>query len=333
MMVSPEVLIVDVGHGNCAVVIDETAVVVVDAPAGGTLADTLAAHGVKVVDAVLVSHSDEDHIAGLVTLLLDAEIEVGRVFLNPDAMKDTEAWRDLRTALAYARTRYGCVVITMLTSEINGLGLLPKTCATLEVMAPNPIVAVSGPGGADLADRRLVANTMSAVVRIGAMGGPTVLLSGDLDAVGLANIKESGVDVRADVLVFPHHGGLAGSRMTAFTKELCELVRPSVVVFSIGRNRHSNPRPEVVSAVRAAVPGCRIVCTQLSKHCATAPPVSAPSHLFDRPAKGRAERTCCGGTLVLSLAPPHGFSADFLAGHETFIATHAPSALCKHDLS
>jgi len=37
-----------------------------------------------------------------------------------------------------------------------------------------------------------------------------------------------------------------------FSKELCELVDPDLILFSNSRNRHNNPIPDVISGVRAS---------------------------------------------------------------------------------
>ena len=60
-MPEPSVSVLDVGHGNCAVVLDDRTVVV-DAGPGATLLEFLQNEGVTEVEVVLISHADEDHI-------------------------------------------------------------------------------------------------------------------------------------------------------------------------------------------------------------------------------------------------------------------------------
>ena len=59
-MTEPTVSILDVGHGNCAVLIDDK-VVVIDAGPGTTLLDFLEKEGIKEVGVVLISHADEEN--------------------------------------------------------------------------------------------------------------------------------------------------------------------------------------------------------------------------------------------------------------------------------
>ncbi len=85
MMRLPELIILDVGHGNCAILQDSNAVTVIDCPQRSMLVDTLERLGIETIDHILISHSDLDHAGGLTTLL--DEITVRNVYINPDANK------------------------------------------------------------------------------------------------------------------------------------------------------------------------------------------------------------------------------------------------------
>ncbi len=103
-------------------------------------------------------------------------------------------------------------------------------------------------------------------------------------------------------MVFPHHGGRSAEYdVVAFTATLCKLTKPSTVIFSIGRNKHFNPRPEVVQTVRSIIPDVRIACTQLSRNCANDLPKNKLKHLLSFFAKGKANRECCAGTFIIKL--------------------------------
>ncbi|SRR6266487_312414 len=81
----PELLILDVGHGNCAILRDTMAVTVIDCGYDGvTLIQTLDRLGIEAVDHVLISHADIDHIGGLVPLI--KEIPVHNVYMNADGI-------------------------------------------------------------------------------------------------------------------------------------------------------------------------------------------------------------------------------------------------------
>jgi competence protein ComEC len=89
-------------------------------------------------------------------------------------------------------------------------------------------------------------NDRSCVLKVSAPGG-RLLLPGDLEAEGERLLLESGADLRAEVLVAPHHGSASSS-----TAAFVAAVAPREVLFSAGhRNRWGFPRAEVVARYRA----------------------------------------------------------------------------------
>jgi hypothetical protein len=176
--------------------------------------------------------------------------------------------------------------------------------------------------------RKLTSNSMSAVLRIVRGKTPMVLLPGDLDGVGLDNSLDNNSDVSAQV-VFPHHGGGAGSsNLSSFATSFCRACRAESLIFSIGRGRYDTPRPEIVSAARAEIPHVRILCTQLSEHCASRLPATRPAHIGEGVSKGKEFRRCCAGTITLTLAEKKPSILPIFEVHRDFIAQSAPSALC-----
>lgn len=318
--------ILDVGHGNCAVLEDRAGVLVIDAPLRETLLEFLAAHDVKIIDVVLISHADDDHVGGLVNLLACGHFQIKSVHLNPDAIRRTVAWRRLLTALAVAHKTGATRVIATLNTEIPGEIVQGRVRVT--ILAPTPAMVLAGPGG-QLNGRTLSANTLSAVVRVAYGDQLYALLTGDLDATGLGFLLDEPIErLRTRLLVFPHHGGHAGTNdLFQFARSLCEAVRPQTVIFSIGRGTHETPQPEVVAGVLAAISGVHIACTQLSSRCADSVPDPEPDHLTDEPAQGRLQNACCAGTVVIELRD--GQYRPTLDTHRRFVEAHAPTALCR----
>src|SRR6266700_7782319 len=100
MMHLPELIILDVGHGNSAILQDTNAVTVIDCPPPSTLVDTLERLGIDTIDHILISHSGLDHSGGLPTLL--DEITVRNVYINLVAFNNCQSWVDIRRALVLA---------------------------------------------------------------------------------------------------------------------------------------------------------------------------------------------------------------------------------------
>jgi competence protein ComEC len=91
----------------------------------------------------------------------------------------------------------------------------------------------------------LKANDRSCVLRLSA-GGIDVLIAGDIEARSERQLLARRQELRAEILIAPHHGSITSS-----TPEFVRAVRPSVVVFSAGyRNRFHHPRPEVIERYR-----------------------------------------------------------------------------------
>ena len=317
-----DVLLLDVGHGNCTIVRDVGAVAVIDSPTGSALLDTLEELGVSHVDHAIISHADADHIQGILALLTSDRITVGNLYVNPDRDRKTAAWRDLIRAVSVAAHSSAFQTVPSLTTRTPPLQV---GGVTMTVVSPSDALALSAVGGLAPAGGINSANTLSAVIKVERYPDVGVLLAGDLDNVALADIQTSGARVTASALVFPHHGGLpgGGAAMT-FGNTLLQLVQPTQVYVSNGRNKHANPRSEIVEAVLDH--GCGLACTQLAIACGE--PVSA-DHLEPWPAAGRAAKHSCAGTVSLTLTEAGQVRAPGSAeAFQTYVSTQVGAPMC-----
>jgi competence protein ComEC len=321
--------VLDVGHGCCAVLTDGDGCVVVDAGTGQVLLQYLRQHDINVIDAALVSHGDMDHLGGLIDVLLDSSISVRHIYLNPDALRRTRCWEVFRVAAREAmesgRTVIHAELTTTTTSE-----QLARQSTRISILAPDPITALAGIGGQGLEGEAVTAHSMSAVIKVSAPHGLEVLIAGDVDSNALHDLLAHPDELPAAVLVFPHHGGLAeGHDVVDFASQLCAAVIPKLVVFSTGRDTHRNPRPEVVHAVRMAVPTAHIACTQLSKDCAANVPPQEPTHLSQTISRGMASKKCCAGSIRIELGSMQFTCIPSLEHHAEFVQSFASTALCR----
>lgn len=321
-----EVIILDVGHGNCAILRDEAQVVVIDAPIGSMLIDTLEDMGVDCVQAAFVSHTDKDHLAGILSLLTSDRIHLKQVFINPDSQKRSKIWNDFRVAVSVAEQKGACKITTSLSTTTPGHLSIGKS--EIVVVSPSASLALTGVGG-QTADKRVVtSNSLSAALKIRLEGSAPLLLAGDIDDISLDDAVRNGVDLTANTLVFPHHGGLPGTGpVTEFTEKLIANVKPKNVIFSNGRGRHDNPRPEIVDTVVKS--GCAVACTQLSERCrATA--VDGIEHLEPIRSHGKALGSCCAGSMTFSSDIGAERKEDAKRSHGTFISESVPNPMCRH---
>lgn len=171
----------------------------------------LQANGVKSLDTLIVSHGDNDHIGGAGSLL--------------------EAFQANR----------------ILTSRPEGLA--PHAAAECHAGQGWEWEGVSfqllHPAASDWSQQ----NNASCVLRITAGNGQRILLPGDIEAgAEYALLGRDRPQLRADILVAPHHGS-----HTSSTAGFITAVGPDSVIFPAGRrNRYGFPHPDILQRYREA---------------------------------------------------------------------------------
>jgi competence protein ComEC len=89
-------------------------------------------------------------------------------------------------------------------------------------------------------------NSRSCVLMVEA-GGQRLLLTGDIEQRSEQQLAMAGIDLRADVLLMPHHGS-----KTSSSPALLFAVRPSLAIASAGyRNRFHHPSAQVIGRYEA----------------------------------------------------------------------------------
>lgn len=302
----PCLFVLDVGHGNAAVLHDEGGTAVFDTGRGAHVARHLADMGVKRVHAMLLSHADADHIGGAVTLLMNRALKIDEVMLNADASKGSAVFEQLCLALVEANERAGTRIDGRLATSTR----LKRKGASIEILHPPDVAVLSGVGGKSKSGQRHTSNSLSAAIRVSHGAASSVLLAGDIEFDCLDGWKERTVSPAASVLVFPHHGGLPGNASESdaelFAFELVRMVGPSTVIFSNHRTKHQNPRDKVVGAIVKAVPTIRCACTQLPERFKTT------ARSDDCWALHRSGKNMVEGSIRLEFGA-RGISAGFVA--------------------
>lgn len=214
--------LLDVGQGLAMVVRTRDHVLVYDAgPRFGQSYDAgeavvlpyLSGQGVNKIDTLMISHSDMDHVGGADALL--ANVAVGQVLASQTHRLPAHRVTLCRRGLGWAWDGVNFDVLSPLADEV-----------------------------ADLKD-----NDQSCVLRITA-GEHVVLLTGDIEAYAeerlLANYQPA--QLRAQVLLVPHHGSNSSSTMS-----FIDAVAPRYALFATGyRNHFRFPREAVQQRYRSA---------------------------------------------------------------------------------
>ncbi|MFJ8534644.1 ComEC/Rec2 family competence protein [Streptomyces sp. NPDC093591] len=327
--VATEAVILDVGHGNCAVLRDGSKCVIVDAKSDKLLYQELVASGVRRIEHLVLSHADSDHIAGALRLLPNEDFEVGTVWVNSDSQKDSQQWHEL-LALLTALHQAGRLKARLAICDLDGWDLSLEN-VLIDVIHPTLTDIGHGTGKRGRVRPEITTNGMSVVLRVLLEGLPALLLPGDLDSAGLDQILSRDKEVSAHVLVYPHHGGHSGGGPEeSFAKILCDAVSPDVVLFSMGRGVFRNPLPEVVGEITRSFPDTRVACTQLSENChAGTVPEGERGYLLNRPAAGNTGNRSCAGTVRVAVADNRLVVEPAPLDHQRWIRQHVSAAMCE----
>jgi len=232
-----ELTVLDVGHGSANVLrFPDGHVALFDCGSYGrddigrwVVAPALWARGVRKIDLILVSHADADHINGIPALL--RRFPVGRVIHSP-VVANSEAGKQLIEML----DRYRVPHQSARAGDRIRIG-----DHTIEILAPTDWTLDNLAGNQN--DNSLVARLEHE--------GKRILLTGDIQDAGATVLLRTGQDIRAEVLVVPHHG-----HKMARTEQFARAVGAK---FALVSNRADRLPRETVAAYRAA--GARVLPT------------------------------------------------------------------------
>ncbi|MBI2311131.1 MAG: DNA internalization-related competence protein ComEC/Rec2 [Betaproteobacteria bacterium] len=176
----------------------------------------LRGEGVRRLDLLVLSHDDTDHHGGTVSVLQALPVETVISSLAP------------------------------LHPLLGDVAMADPCYAGQEWDWDGVRFTVLHPAVESFANPRIRDNDRSCVLKI-SVGAASVLLTGDIERRGEAELlARARGELRATVLVVPHHGGKSSSG-----REFVEAVSPRAAVFTAGyRNPFGHPRPEVVARYR-----------------------------------------------------------------------------------
>lgn len=251
-----ELLAADIGQGNAVLVRTASHSLLYDAgpryspesDAGQrVLVPLLRAFGER-LDLVVLSHRDSDHTGGAAAVL--ATQPQASLLSSIEDGHPLQAVRPARRCEAGQRWRWDGVDFELLHPQGDDY-------ASFVPAKPNAI---------------------SCVLRIG-NGRATVLLAGDIERLQEAALVARTPDLRADLLLVPHHGS-----KTSSSALLLDAVQPRFALVQAGyRNRFGHPAEEVVARYRE-----RGIALAESSRCGAATwSSSTPSELGCERSRGR----------------------------------------------
>lgn len=223
----PSVTVLDVGQADAILVRQGGAVALVDCGLDERVVSALVRNNVHHIDAVFVTHWDEDHWGGLPAVL--EQFSVGTIAVAADALEDAPVEVLNRSGVEYRQVRCGDTV------DIGSF------CA--RVMWP--FESVDGEGNEDSLVLLLSYVQEGKSLRI--------LLTGDAELDQEREFVQEVGDI--DVLKLGHHGS-----KVSVDVELLDVLKPELSLASAGEgNRYGHPSDACIDAVKEA--GGVFACT------------------------------------------------------------------------
>lgn len=230
-----EVTFLDVGHGDAIFVQFPTrGTLLVD---GGDQRDRFDAgqkilnpflrkKGIRRLDAVLVTHADQDHVGGIPTVL--EAFHPAYVF-ESCFPKENAAYQRYRHTLQKLHIEPICL------SRGQRISGFPEI--SLEVLHP-PRSFLRG--------TKRDENNNGIVLKL-IYGETEILFTADIQEEAIRNLLETQQNLRADILKMPHHGGNLGAEAVPFLKA----VSPEVAVISVGE-KFGLPSQKTMAELKAS---------------------------------------------------------------------------------
>lgn len=223
----PSVTILDVGQADAILIRQGGAVALVDCGLDERVVTALVRNNVHHIDAVFVTHWDEDHWGGLPDVL--EQFSVGTIAVAANALEDAPAEVLNRSGVEYRQVRRGDTV------DIGAF------CARVIW----PFESVDGEGNEDSLVLLLSYAQEGKSLRM--------LLTGDAELDQEREFAREVGDI--DVLKLGHHGS-----KVSVDGELLDVLKPELSIASAGEgNRYGHPSDACVDAVREA--GWAFACT------------------------------------------------------------------------
>jgi competence protein ComEC len=210
----------DVGHGTCHIIKHKNYNMLVDGGSrnnldvgANTIVPKLLDLGIRYLDEIIITHSDLDHVAGIVDVI--NTFAVKKILIAPQTIQHKT--KPLQLIIDLAKTK------NIPIKEATKPKIIKRGKMTMYIVSPEKKETFRSP------------NAMSVVLLI-EIYGRRVLLTGDIDEKKIREI-DSNITKHIDVIELPHHGQWSNeSHLLVSSRE------PLVAIQSTNTSRHSKDR-------------------------------------------------------------------------------------------
>ncbi len=203
---------IDVGQGDCSLLVCDGKTMLVDAGENGHESDVinyLRSQNIDKLDYIVASHQHSDHIGGLAEVITEFGCDT---LIMPRLTKAQTPTNNTYTDFLKAIKNSGVKTLASTPGDIYNLG--------------SAVIEIFGPVTDDAED----INNMSIVMKA-TYGSNSFLFTGDAEKEEELEIIETGADIDCDVLKAGHHGS-----KTSSSKEFLAEVTPDICVIQVGEN-------------------------------------------------------------------------------------------------
>ena len=232
-----KIYFVDVGQGDCTfIVTPKNKTILIDG--GGstgsdfdvgesTLLPYILDRGYKKVDLMFISHFDQDHVGGLLTIL--RELKVDRVFIS----KQEENTENYQEFLKIVKEKNIIVTIVKMGDRIN--------------LENNLYFDILWPEEEQIGENMI--NNNAIVMKLN-YNRFSCLFTGDIEKVAeekIVNRYSNSKILKSDILKVAHHGS-----KTSTTEKMINKVKPKVALIGVGKNNlFGHPSSEVIERLES----------------------------------------------------------------------------------
>ncbi len=317
----------DVGQGDCTMAVDheQCVALIIDCPLGALteVERAMTDSEVSRPDLVVITHSDTDHMAGVVALARNRgarEVRWNSDRSLPSDPTDRAKWRAALRALA-ALPDDGVAVGPATEGVAGQLGSIGY-----RFLAPSHAMVSRAQ-----ADAR--PNHASAIIRL-EIAALVALVGGDADGASWHRLISGGTDLHAAVFRLPHHGGeITLGPADATWPEVLEAVGAAFHVVSVGTaNPYGHPVTEALEALRGRAAGARVLCTEVNPVCAGSAPLPRSSPGLPASALagrgGRPGACRCAGTVTIEVGDT-GWTVSPSPAEHRVVMSRLESPMCR----